>query len=380
MLHRIIQKQKIEPANHHQDRFAQEVWAINYSRIRILTVILFLVCVVNIYINVTYEPFPKLIPIYLIVGAGSLLYWCAALLGERLGFGGVVPWRMFFVLSYSLFIVSVFGFGSILFYDRDLILYMLPVFAVGAFIILRPGLALIFFATVQLAFVVFYTHLVTDAELLWKTIINSTIMIILALSVIIFTYRLRLQEFGHRTTIEERSTVLEKANLKLHEIANTDDLTGLPNRRSFMQSLKQELERARRFKQSLSIMIIDLDHFKEVNDTYGHAAGDATLQHFAFILKKGLREIDIPGRLGGEEFGIILPGTELTGGVEVAERLRQEIEQKPVNYQGSEIYFTLSFGVTAYHEGISSVDVLLNTADEALYEAKVGGRNRTIKK
>lgn len=165
---------------------------------------------------------------------------------------------------------------------------------------------------------------------------------------------------------------------KLRKMATADDLTGLWNRRYFMDAAQQELERARRYGQPFSLMILDLDYFKRVNDTLGHAAGDATLQHLASLMQNTLRDVDIPGRLGGEEFGVLLPATQLKDGVLVAERLRVAIEKNPARYEGQLIYFTASIGVTVYRQGITSVDDLFKEGDEALYQAKQKGRNCTV--
>ena len=175
-------------------------------------------------------------------------------------------------------------------------------------------------------------------------------------------------------------TERRQAEEKLRKMATTDELTGLWNRRYFLQATRQEIDRAQRYDQPLSLIVFDVDNFKKVNDTRGHAAGDATLQHLASLMKKSLRDIDIPGRLGGEEFGILLPNTELNNAALLAERLRKTIEDSPADFKGSEINLTVSIGVTAYQNRFSSVDELLKTADEALYEAKGSGKNCTVKK
>lgn len=172
-------------------------------------------------------------------------------------------------------------------------------------------------------------------------------------------------------------TDLKLAEEKLRKMATIDELTGLWNRRYFMQALRDEMGHAGRYKQPFSLLVLDLDYFKRINDTLGHAAGDATLQHLASLIKDTLREVDIPGRLGGEEFGILLPCTPLKEGVVVAERLRTAIHNSPASYEERIIPFTVSIGVSAYQEGIASVDDLIKDGDEALYKAKQAGRNRT---
>ncbi len=170
------------------------------------------------------------------------------------------------------------------------------------------------------------------------------------------------------------------AEKKLEQLATTDDLTGLWNRRYFMNAAARELERARRYGQYFSILTLDIDHFKRTNDTCGHAAGDAVLQHLAGMLKASLRQTDIVGRIGGEEFSMLLPNTLLDDAVLLAERLRSTIEKTPANYGDKALFFTVSIGVTVYREGVGSVDELLLIADKALYEAKDGGRNGVVAK
>ncbi len=173
-------------------------------------------------------------------------------------------------------------------------------------------------------------------------------------------------------------TERKQAEEKLRKMATTDELTGLWNRHYFMQAAQKELERARRYEQPFSLLILDLDRFKRINDSLGHAAGDVTLQHLSSLMKSTLRDVDIPGRLGGEEFAVLLPNTLLEKGVLVAERLRVAIENSPAQYEGQLISFTASIGITAYRQGVTSVDCLLKESDEALYKAKQRGRNCTV--
>lgn len=157
-----------------------------------------------------------------------------------------------------------------------------------------------------------------------------------------------------------------------------DSLTDLYNRRYFMQAGKNEIERANRYDDPLSLMMIDIDHFKNVNDTYGHIAGDNVLGSFANIIKESVRDIDIAGRLGGEEFGIILPKTTLENAKQVGERLRKNIEGNIFEYKDSSISITISVGIATYNKENPSIDNMLHKADVALYEAKNSGRNSVI--
>ncbi|MBL7254737.1 diguanylate cyclase [Paractinoplanes lichenicola] len=168
-------------------------------------------------------------------------------------------------------------------------------------------------------------------------------------------------------------------NVRMHEEAQrlslTDPLTGLWNYRYLRESLRREVERASRFGRMLAVLVLDLDHFKEVNDTYGHAAGDAVLGEFARRIRVGLREVDVAFRQGGEEFVVLLPETDAYGGAIVAERLGAAVRSRPVAVDGVQIPITVSIGVAVYPEhGENSVQVLA-AADRALYAAKNAGRD-----
>jgi diguanylate cyclase (GGDEF)-like protein len=171
-------------------------------------------------------------------------------------------------------------------------------------------------------------------------------------------------------------TALENAHL--HSIvkwqAVTDDLTQLTNRRGFMQALEGEMRRGDRFGGSLSLVLLDLDDFKLINDRYGHHTGDEVLREVAKALQNRVRDVDVPGRLGGEEFAIILPQTDLAGGKRLAENLRVAIERVRIG-AADRVTVTASLGVVARGAGETPAD-LLQRADVALYRAKGAGKNR----
>ena len=168
-------------------------------------------------------------------------------------------------------------------------------------------------------------------------------------------------------------------NAELHHVvqwqATTDDLTGLANRRRFMEALAAEIQRVERLGGTLSILLADIDDFKRINDRWGHQVGDEALRRFAGLLAGELREVDIAGRLGGEEFAVLLPGTDREGALIAANRIRGAVAREVMQIaDATSVRFTVSLGVAAYVGG--SAESLLKTADAALYRAKAEGKNR----
>jgi len=166
------------------------------------------------------------------------------------------------------------------------------------------------------------------------------------------------------------------AKQQLEVLAHTDELTQLANRRRLCYILESELARARRHKTPLSIAYMDLDHFKQINDTHGHDAGDAVLRSVAELLSTHLRVEDSIGRLGGEEFCICLPGTDASNSREPCERYRSLIEHLPIHTNSQTLRITASFGLTSFLPDSDDCTCLLTRADQALYRAKKNGRNR----
>jgi diguanylate cyclase (GGDEF)-like protein len=164
---------------------------------------------------------------------------------------------------------------------------------------------------------------------------------------------------------------------RLRELSNTDYLTNLHNRRSFMETAEIEFSRARRFGSSLAIVMIDVDHFKRVNDGYGHGIGDEILKLVGKILAQEVRRHDVAARYGGEEFCFLLAETDEEQARVMAERCRERIEASQLMVRGSAVRVTASVGIAAYpHQGITRVEQLIDLADGALYRAKRDGRNR----
>ncbi len=174
--------------------------------------------------------------------------------------------------------------------------------------------------------------------------------------------------------------ITERRNMeaKLRLLATTDPLTGAFNRRQFYDKAKTEFQRHRRYGHAFVLLLMDLDHFKHINDNYGHPAGDAALKSFVNTAGMIFRETDIFGRTGGEEFSALLPETDMDNAVKVAERLREKVEGLQVIAEGNSIHYTVSIGLTALLREDESLREMVRRADKALYEAKRTGRNRVV--
>jgi diguanylate cyclase (GGDEF)-like protein len=172
---------------------------------------------------------------------------------------------------------------------------------------------------------------------------------------------------------------LQKANEQLREMAFKDGLTGLYNHRYFQDLMDHELSRAKRYKKPFSLIMLDLDHFKKINDQYGHPVGDVVLKEVSTAIQNSIRDCDFAARYGGEEFAVVLPETELKGGAMAAERMRKAVEDLKIAAKGIDIDVTISIGVTCYHTLTDNKDKseIISEADKALYRSKSKGRNKT---
>ncbi|MGF7133891.1 diguanylate cyclase (GGDEF)-like protein [Paraburkholderia sp. EB58] len=170
----------------------------------------------------------------------------------------------------------------------------------------------------------------------------------------------------------------EEAVAKLQEYADRDGLTGISNRRFFEARLRDEYTRWQRYGGDMSVLLFDLDHFKKINDQFGHGVGDTVLREMAQRVAQVVRVQDTFGRFGGEEFALLLPCTPLEDAMQVAEKIRHTIGDAPVDVQGVSVPVTASVGGAAARVGVPNYDVLINEADAALYSAKRQGRNRSV--
>ncbi len=183
-------------------------------------------------------------------------------------------------------------------------------------------------------------------------------------------------EIAYFAAIERDLTEHKMLESRLEKLASTDMLTGLPNRLATMNKAAKEFARAKRYNRPLSIVMIDVDHFKSINDQYGHAAGDHVLQNVGHICSDTLRDSDVLGRIGGEEFILLLPDTPKANAEQVAERMRVRLANTIIKFSEIELTITASFGVTSFTSDDDTLEEVIERADMAMYAAKDGGRNQ----
>ncbi len=218
------------------------------------------------------------------------------------------------------------------------------------------------------------TYLNHENRLFTTATVTAVIALLFALFISRLIYFSAIEQ--SRSEKERLEHLVKVRTREIELLSQIDSLTGLWNRRHLEESLESEFKRAKRYNKELSIMIIDLDHFKNINDTYGHMAGDEVLREVSARIKKCQRETDFIGRYGGEEIVIILPETDLHTSSKVAETVRKTIEKEPVEFEEQTINVTTSIGISSLRKEHENYSTLFSEADEALYNAKKLGRNR----
>ena len=182
---------------------------------------------------------------------------------------------------------------------------------------------------------------------------------------------------GRMLTYSDVTDIVRHAE-ELERLATTDGMTGIYNRRHFMMLADREWNRSRRYGRPLSFLMIDIDFFKSINDRFGHEVGDQMIVHLATLARACKRDSDVLARIGGEEFALLLPETDLAHAQIVAERLRCDVAEHPLIAASDRISTTISIGVAARHDAMTGIVDLMKAADQALYDAKHGGRNRVV--
>jgi diguanylate cyclase (GGDEF)-like protein len=193
-----------------------------------------------------------------------------------------------------------------------------------------------------------------------------------------FIYPVLAARMRSALRLKESQEALKQANLTLSKLASLDPLTEVYNRRYFFDLARAEFAKSRRHHRPLSVIMLDVDHFKLINDNFGHGAGDQALVKLTQYCRDNGRESDILARFGGEEFAICCADTDSKGALALAERIRQAIEEASFDYEGNTITFSVSMGVTSLQPGDQEFEALINRADKLLYQAKDEGRNRCI--
>jgi diguanylate cyclase (GGDEF)-like protein len=194
----------------------------------------------------------------------------------------------------------------------------------------------------------------------------------------VYTKRLERENARLLEALRERNRELEELNRKLWELSLTDDLTGFFNRRYITSRLEEELARSIRYRVPLSVVMVDLDNFKQVNDRHGHQAGDQVLKDVANLFRGSLRDTDLAGRYGGEEFLLILTNTDVQGAEAFCNRLRHRLERQPIPLGEHTLQLTASFGIAEYAPESGTAEEIIRLADQHLYAAKALGRNRVV--
>jgi diguanylate cyclase (GGDEF)-like protein len=223
------------------------------------------------------------------------------------------------------------------------------------------------FGTAHAGFLTALVLVQHDPDLLTADIINSTLVVALAVLISHTLFTQHRRNYRHMAVIEEQSRRLER-------LATEDSLTKLPNRRSIAERVEQEFERSRRYGPIFAVAFADLDHFKQVNDTYSHAVGDEVLKKVAEIFRSTLRAPDVVARYGGEEFLFLFPESGASGAAAACEKIRADLEAYTWADIAPGLHMTASFGVAA-NVGHESPAEVIAAADRHLYEAKQGGRN-----
>jgi len=267
-----------------------------------------------------------------------------------------------------------------------LTVYLIVVFSLAAFVYQDGPRSLLVYGLSLTLLALGLLRYQPETRLAWAHLMSGTLAALLALLITRLLYVTRLRDFAagglterQQRELEEANQRLGEANVMLKRLSFIDALTEIPNRRYFDEFLAQEWGRAARDDQALSLILIDIDHFKKFNDAYGHQAGDECLKWVAaFLATVARRPGDLVARYGGEEFAVVLPGAGLRGAVKMAEKMRLAVAGMKIEHSASPLgRVTISLGLASRPRGVrGEPEQLIEAADKALYRAKAGGRNR----
>jgi diguanylate cyclase len=255
--------------------------------------------------------------------------------------------------------------------------YLIANLAVALAIIMHPYISIVIYPFVLTCFFIALPLTQHNSELLISNFVNAVSSAVFGLGLAILIWRSTALGIDQHSMIEKQKEELERKNLLLKHLATTDMMTGLYNRTRFTEIVETEIERIKRTGEDSCLIILDLDHFKVVNDLYGHPNGDTVLKLIAGVIKGQLRSTDILCRFGGEEFAALLPDTSIDGACRVAEKIRHAIEGCTFTGKLEKVKITASLGITLLgNRGSKSFETAYQQADKALYTAKDNGRNR----
>lgn len=297
----------------------------------------------------------------------ALLFLVIYYLTRRLGYHA---WPMYAALSLSLFVAV-----PLLWWQNNGIFGSIPywiVFLGGVISVLLEGWKRLLFLFLAVAVLVVLTSLdylhITDSKPFYNHF-NLLVDLVTQIIVVLILSSVLISVLVLEYTYEQR---------RVQELANIDYVSGLYTRRYILDQCDREIKKCMRYRTPFSLLICDVDDFKQINDNYGHDAGDFTIQHIAQIFWNHIRATDVAARWGGEEFLILFPETDMQTARQIAERLHHAVQEEPCMYKGKDISFTISFGISSYKDplGQTPIEQCIKVADGALYESKKGGKNR----
>ena len=371
-------------------RVTVEAAAINLDRMRWLTPLVAVLNAIHVAVllyQLVFNPSDDetiqswqlaLLTAHLIMG---LLMAGSAVLAHRLQhdsrtFKGQVLPRLVVVIgmAFSIAVVAIDQWIT-----PNITPFLIVCMIAGFAIYLRPLVAAGLYAAAYVSY--FFAMELTQANPAWllSNRLNGAAACVLGWALSVLLWRKFTTITLQQQQLENANTDLQEKQRELERLTRLDGLTGLFNRNTFVELTKKELDRAQRQGTATAILLLDLDHFKRVNDTWGHPAGDAVLKHAAMIASTTVRSTDLVGRLGGEEFIVLLPGTSIEAARNLAEKIRMRLEGQAATWNDTRMAITVSIGIagtTASEK--QSFEVLYHDADKALYVAKQRGRNRVI--
>ncbi len=313
---------------------------------------------------------------HIILGAMMLLlglagFYCRRKLRFRVLHNSMQYITILFLLGIGIFIVAVDQLVT-----PSITPFLIACTVSAVVFLLRPLIAVLIYLFAYSMYYFALTVTQTDEAILLSNQINGLAAIGIAIGLTWILWNNNIQNFYQKVFIEKQQKELEEKNIRLSYLASYDSMTGLMNRREFHRTVDHEISMMKRFQYDSVLLISDIDHFKKINDRYGHPCGDKLLVEYAMVLTKHLRDIDILARWGGEEFIVLLPRITVKEGAVVAERLRKGIESHDFCVEANLIKMTASFGIAqVLPSGSQSFASSYKNADKALYSAKKNGRN-----